>query len=863
MKRMLPTTQYTFSVGGNLIDFSTYPDFDPKRVLAVINTSIAQTLIYATGGGSSSPTGGTFYGALGGYYLTLTFNCSAAGMSDADILQIIYDESVGMEEAKASIDIVSGKAGLDVNLLNSSFGGTLGDVMPAPFQDNALSIGILSGGVLEAPTININNELVVDATQSGNVPVYVSGGGVSISGSVSNIQYNSSGTEVTYNQGSSDNSTTRVAANIYNNGAALDYGTGAASTNTLRTYSNIALNGTNISTGTGGTDSGTIRVSANLYQATSGLFTTSGIVLSGYNLISNSPAGTDVSGYKSFSIQVNSTATGGAYIFEGSNDASTYKAIPVSNSDSITGTIMNSAITATSSTIIYYGKVNFKFLRVRTTSAITGGSLGANTILSMFDLVPVVQNIVQPDATKLNVTLGAGSSAIGSVSVTGTAAISAASLPLPTGAATEGTVVLGNAVLTSIDSRLITINNKIPAIGAAAIASSMPVNIASDQIVPISAPDLYVTGQSAQTVIVNNIIPSVSSSTSIDAANYKSASVQVVSTGTAGTFIFEGSNDNVNFQAIPVFNQSLLNGGAIVTAITATASQIIYLFPIQMKYIRLRIATTITGGSIQAFTRLTQSAFSPATTLISQATAGNLNVTASGTVTSTVALATLAASTTTDIASAAITTTVTSANLALTGIQSMSILASVTIVSGTTPTLDIILQETLDGTNYYDIYHFPRITATGQYTTPVLKLTGIGYRVVRTVSGTTPSFTMSLARISRQVAGTYNKSFINRTIDPNTLNSTSPVFITDGCDRIHLCVSMAAGGTVSPMFKVQGSEDQVGWYDLSSMTITSPPSSSLAAAYISGIQPKFCRVITMTAGTGAVLSQVCLKAMGN
>lgn len=30
MKRMLPTTQYTFSVGSNNIDFSVYPDFDPK-----------------------------------------------------------------------------------------------------------------------------------------------------------------------------------------------------------------------------------------------------------------------------------------------------------------------------------------------------------------------------------------------------------------------------------------------------------------------------------------------------------------------------------------------------------------------------------------------------------------------------------------------------------------------------------------------------------------------------------------------------------------------------------------------------------------------------------------------------------------
>ena len=157
MKRMLATSEYYFNAGSNNIDFSSYPDFDPKRLLAVINTTIDQTLIYATGGGVSSPVGGSFSGSIGSYVLTLDFDTSSAGMNDTDVLQLIYDELVGMEEAKSSIDIVSGKSGLDVNLLNSSFGGTVGSVMPAPFQDNALSIGVLNGGVLESPAMNVNN----------------------------------------------------------------------------------------------------------------------------------------------------------------------------------------------------------------------------------------------------------------------------------------------------------------------------------------------------------------------------------------------------------------------------------------------------------------------------------------------------------------------------------------------------------------------------------------------------------------------------------------------------------------------------------------------------------------------------------
>ncbi|MFZ4411520.1 MAG: hypothetical protein ACOYOV_00455, partial [Bacteroidales bacterium] len=129
MKRMLPTTEYLFFASSSVIDFSVYPEFDPKRLLAVINTSRDQTLIFATGGGSGSTTKGSFVGVPGNYQLYLAYNTSFS-MSDGDILELIYDESVGTEEAKASIDVVSGKAGLDVNLLNSSFGGTLGDVMP-------------------------------------------------------------------------------------------------------------------------------------------------------------------------------------------------------------------------------------------------------------------------------------------------------------------------------------------------------------------------------------------------------------------------------------------------------------------------------------------------------------------------------------------------------------------------------------------------------------------------------------------------------------------------------------------------------------------------------------------------------------
>lgn len=159
--------------------------------------------------------------------------------------------------------------------------------------------------------------------------------------------------------------------------------------------------------------------------------------------------------------------------------------------------------------------------------------------------------------------------------------------------------------------------------------------------------NLYYVGASAQTATVNNIIPGTSGANATDVSGYKSGSIQVNSTGTAGTFIFEGSNDNVNFQAIPVYSQLILTGTPTTAAVTASASNLIYTFPIQFRYLRLRIATTITGGSIQSYTTLSQAAWTPGVFQVAQATAGNFNVTiGSGTVTTVTTVTTVSTLTT-------------------------------------------------------------------------------------------------------------------------------------------------------------------------------------------------------------------------
>jgi hypothetical protein len=377
-------------------------------------------------------------------------------------------------------------------------------------------------------------------------------------------------------------------------------------------------------------------------------------------------------------------------------------------------------------------------------------------------------------------------------------------------------------------------------------------------------PDLFVTG-SAQSAIQNNIITGTSSAT--DCAGYRSFSAQIVSTGTSGTFIFEGSNDNVNFQSIPVFNNALLAATSIVTAITAASSQFVYVGAINVRYLRIRIVTTIGAGTIRAYVKLSPIGFThnilsvvqPTPSLLAstviQAAAANLNCTAL------VAGATLSATTVTDIAIAAQAVTATSANI-ITGNQSnMAFQVSVTGASGTNPTLDVVVQETFDGTNYFDIYHFPRITTVGQYQSPQIRVTGAGIRYVRTLGGTTPNFTNGILRPVRQTSSDIWRNFISRTIDPNTLNSTTSSFLVEGCDQFQLAVTMNAGGT-APVFKLQGSNDNLNWYDVPSTTVTATVGASVQVVSAAQCLPKFIRAITSTAGSGSSLFCLCITGRG-
>ena len=261
--------------------------------------------------------------------------------------------------------------------------------------------------------------------------------------------------------------------------------------------------------------------------------------------------------------------------------------------------------------------------------------------------------------------------------------VSAASLPLPTGAATSANQATEIASLASIDTKTLSA-------GQSNMAGSSPVVIASNQsVIPtngnltnnnaapgatlqasmpalanaaipsvtegntvllstdltqrlrvLNEQDVFITGQSGQSALNNNIMLAAAGAGTVDTVStngspsYRSFYCQIIgSAGIAsGQVIFEGSNDGTTFNNLVVYDDALVTGVPIVAAFAIAAStNRFFSGKCTYKFIRCRISTVFAGGTIQAITRFSTADYVPRITTVAQATAANLNATVSAT----------------------------------------------------------------------------------------------------------------------------------------------------------------------------------------------------------------------------------------
>jgi hypothetical protein len=129
--------------------------------------------------------------------------------------------------------------------------------------------------------------------------------------------------------------------------------------------------------------------------------------------------------------------------------------------------------------------------------------------------------------------------------------------------------------------------------------------------------DLYITGEAAQTAQHQNILLPTAGTAPIDTLGYRSWSIQIVPAGTiaGGVITFEGSNElNGTYSVINVWDivNSAYTQPATSQVTLATGVSRIYGGPLQLRYIRARISTAVSGagGSVAAFTVLRTTPFS-------------------------------------------------------------------------------------------------------------------------------------------------------------------------------------------------------------------------------------------------------------
>ena len=182
-------------------------------------------------------------------------------------------------------------------------------------------------------------------------------------------------------------------------------------------------------------------------------------------------------------------------------------------------------------------------------------------------------------------------------------------------------------------------------------------------------------------------------------------------------------------------------------------------------------------------------------------------------------------------------------------------------MSGTNPTFDFSIEESDDsGTNWYKVYDFPRITATGLYRSPHLPLFGNRLRYVQTIGGTSPSFTRAINRLQTSYPALPVRQMVNRTIDLNTLNSTTAIILTRDCgNALQLVINVGAITTLAPSVQLEGSEDfGATWYSVGS-PLTAVASSTVQITNIN-INSAAVRARVSTAGVGVTAGYVMIKA---
>jgi hypothetical protein len=183
-------------------------------------------------------------------------------------------------------------------------------------------------------------------------------------------------------------------------------------------------------------------------------------------------------------------------------------------------------------------------------------------------------------------------------------------------------------------------------------------------------------------------------------------------------------------------------------------------------------------------------------------------------------------------------------------------------VGGTTPTLDLVLQETFDGgTTFRDLWHCERVTANGTVTVPSIPVQG-RRRWSWTISGTGPTFTFAINPNLSSGPANVNRRIFDRTANVlnGTLSTATAAMHIDGCSTVHLKFTAGAITTTPGAYQIQLSDDGTNWVNVGS-PVTAVASSTVQTS-VTDVAAAFARAIVTTGATGQTGTVLALTARG-
>lgn len=203
--------------------------------------------------------------------------------------------------------------------------------------------------------------------------------------------------------------------------------------------------------------------------------------------------------------------------------------------------------------------------------------------------------------------------------------------------------------------------------------------------------------------------------------------------------------------------------------------------------------------------------------------------------------------TSTDVASAARTTSGNSGTIDTYGYGCLSFDLNITAASGTTPTLQLIVETSNDASNWSELISLARKTTTGVTRFARESIGSKYYRYSWVITGTTPSFTFSVITTLKNFLPE-RSAIIHKYADINLASAAavSSTYNVKDCSNVAFILTRAADGGNNAKYKIQGTNDpDFGWTDVSA-DITQGPGTTTSQNFPS-VAYRFFRLIVVTA----------------